>query len=196
MSFYFVRTPRVLHWLFPKITWRIKDSESIYLTFDDGPNPEVTIQLLDLLKKHNVLATFFLLGKNAVKYPELVERILEENHSIGFHCNEHINARTLSPAALLKNFRLPKNFPPTVLFRPPYGKLKWWQYNFLKEKFPLFGWSIMPGDFDKKISLQHQLNRLKKSKAGDILVLHELPNTIELLRTYFEQTEIKSFAKL
>jgi hypothetical protein len=66
----------------------------------------------------------------------------------------------------------------------------------LKEKFPLFGWSIMPGDFDKKISLQQQLNRLKKSKAGDILVLHELPNTIELLRTYFEQTEIKSFAKL
>jgi len=196
MSRYFARTPRIIQRLFPKVTWRVDNSESIYLTFDDGPNLDVTPQLLQLLREYNVRATFFLLGKNAEKYPELVKRIQEENHSIGFHCNEHLNSRKLNRVLLLKNFKLPKNFPATALFRPPYGKLKFWQYNFLKNKFPLIGWSVMPGDFDEKISFQKQLNRILKAAPGDIIVLHELPATLELLRAYFQQTEIKSFDKL
>jgi peptidoglycan/xylan/chitin deacetylase (PgdA/CDA1 family) len=196
MSRYFVRTPRIIQRLFPKVTWRKENSESVYLTFDDGPNAEVTPLLLEVLREHNVRATFFLLGKNAEKYPELVKLIQEGNHTIGFHCNEHLNSRKLNRVLLLKNFKTPKNFPATALFRPPYGKLKFWQYNFLKNKFPLIGWTVMPGDFDQKISFQKQLDRLLKAKPGDIVVLHELPNTIELLRSYFEQTEIKSFEKI
>ena len=196
MSRYFVRTPRIIQRLFPKVTWRIENSESVYLTFDDGPNAEVTPLLLELLREHNVRASFFLLGKNAEKYPKLVKLIQEGNHTIGFHCNEHLNSRKLNRVSLLKNFKLPKNFPATTLFRPPYGKLKFWQYNFLKNKFPLIGWTVMPGDFDQKISFQKQLDRLLKAKPGDIVVLHELPNTIELLRSYFQQTEIKSFEKI
>lgn len=196
MSRYFVHTPRIIQRLFPKVTWRKENSESVYLTFDDGPHAEVTPILLELLREHNVRATFFLLGKNAEKYPELVKLIQEGNHTIGFHCNEHLNSRKLNRVSLLKNFKLPKYFPATVLFRPPYGKLKFWQYNFLKNKFPLIGWTVMPGDFDQKIAFQKQLDRLKKATPGDIVVLHELPNTIELLRIYFQQTEIKSFEKL
>ena len=196
MSRYFVRTPRIIQRLFPKVTWRKENSESVYLTFDDGPNAKVTPMLLELLREHNVRATFFLLGKNAEQYPELVKLIQEGNHTIGFHCNEHLNSRKLNRVSLLKNFKLPKYFPATVLFRPPYGKLKFWQYNFLKNKFPLIGWTVMPGDFDQKIAFQKQLDRLKKATPGDIVVLHELPNTIELLRIYFQQTEIKSFEKL
>lgn len=196
MSQYFVRTPRIIQQLFSKVTWRKENSDSVFLTFDDGPNPQVTPQLLELLREHNVRATFFLLGKNAEKYPELVKLIQEENHTIGFHCNEHVNSRKLNRVSLLKNFKLPNNFPATVLFRPPHGKLKFWQYNFLKNKFPLIGWTLMPGDFDQKISFQKQLDRLKKASPGDIVVLHELPSTLELLRIYFQQTEIKSFEKL
>lgn len=196
MNRYFVRTPLIIQRLFPKVTWRKENSESVYLTFDDGPNAEVTPMLMELLREHNVRATFFLLGKNAEKYPELVKLIQEGNHTIGFHCNEHLNSRKLNRVLLLKNFKLPMNFPATVLFRPPYGKLKFWQYNFLKNKFPLIGWTVMPGDFDQKISFQKQLDRLKKATPGDIVVLHELPNTIELLRIYFQQAEIKSFEKL
>ena len=196
MSRYFVRTPRIIQRLFPKVIWRKENSESVYLTFDDGPNPEVTPLLLKVLREHNVRATFFLLGKNAEKYPELVKLIQEGNHTIGFHCNEHLNSRKLNRVSLLKNFKLPKNFPATALFRPPYGKLKFWQYNFLKNKFLLVGWTLMPGDFDKKIPFQKQLNRISKAIPGDIIVLHELPTTIELLRIYFQQTEIKSFEKL
>jgi len=196
MSRYFVRTPQIIQRLFPKVTWRIEKSNAIYLTFDDGPHPEVTPKLLEVLSEHQVRATFFLLGKNAEKYPELVKLIQEGNHTIGFHCNDHLNSRKLNRVSLLKNFKIPKNFPSTVLFRPPYGKLKFWQYNFLKNKFPLVGWTVMPGDFDEKISFQKQLNRLLTAQPGDIVVLHEIPNTIELLRAYFQQTEINSFEKL
>lgn len=196
MSRYFVRTPRIIQRLFPKVTWRKENSESVYLTFDDGPNAEVTPMLLELLREHNVRATFFLLGKNAEKYPELVKLIQEGNHTIGFHCNEHLNSRKLDRVSLLKNFKMPKNFPTTALFRPPYGKLKFWQYNFLKNKFPLIGWTVMPGDFDQKIAFQKQLDRLLKATSGDIVVLHELPKTVILLRAYFQQTKIKSFGKL
>lgn len=196
MSQYFVRTPRILQRIFRNVTWRIENSEAIYLTFDDGPNPEVTVQLLELLMANNAHATFFLLGKNAAQYPELVERILEEGHTIGFHCNEHVNSRKLNRIELLKNFKLPKNFPATSLYRPPYGKLRIWQYNFLKNKFPLIGWTIMPGDFDSKKNIAQRLHDLQKAKGGDIVVLHELPKTIQLLEAYFKQNPNDSFRKM
>jgi peptidoglycan/xylan/chitin deacetylase (PgdA/CDA1 family) len=196
MSRYFVRTPIVVQWLFKNVVWRMKDSKAIYLTFDDGPHPEVTPQLLDVLREFNVRATFFVIGENAEKFPELVRRIMSENHSIGFHCNQHLNSRKLDRLSLLKNFTPPKNFPTTALFRPPYGKLKIGQYHFLKNKFPLIGWTIMPGDFDPNISFQKKLDRLLTAEPGEIVVLHEIPNTPELIRAYFQQTEIKAFEKL
>jgi len=196
MSLYFVRTPRILQNLFKNVTWRIEKSEAIYLTFDDGPNPEVTVQLLELLKANNAHATFFLLGKNAALYPELVARIQEENHTIGFHGNEHLNSRKLNRIGLLKNFRCQAAFPKSKLYRPPFGKLKYWQYNYLQKKFQLVGWTIMPGDFDSKKNIKHQLRDLQKAKSGDIVVLHELPKTIQLLEAYFKQTPNRLFEKL
>jgi peptidoglycan/xylan/chitin deacetylase (PgdA/CDA1 family) len=196
MSLYFVRTPRILQNLFKNVTWRIEKSEAIYLTFDDGPNPEVTVQLLELLKANNAHATFFLLGKNAALYPELVARIQEENHTIGFHGNEHLNSRKLNRIGLLKNFRCQAAFPKSKLYRPPFGKLKYWQYNYLQKKFQLVGWTLMPGDFDSKKNIKHQLRDLQKAKSGDIVVLHELPNTIQLLEAYFKQTPNRLFEKL
>lgn len=196
MSRYFVRTPRIIQLLFPKVIWRKENSESIYLTFDDGPHPTSTPALLSLLRNNNVKATFFLLGKNASKFPELVQQIQNDNHSIGFHCNDHVNSRKLNRSSLLRNFTLPKNFPSTNLYRPPYGKLRFWQYHFLKNKFPLVGWSLMPGDFDLNISIHKQLKRLHLAKPGDIVVLHEQEHTVELLTAFFQQTTLKSFEKL
>ncbi len=196
MSLYFVRTPRILQNLFKNVTWRIEKSDAIYLTFDDGPNPEVTIQLLELLKANNALATFFLLGKNAALYPELVARIQEEHHTIGFHGNEHLNSRKLNRIGLLKNFRCQAAFPKSKLYRPPFGKLKYWQYQYLQKKFQLVGWTLMPGDFDSKKNIKHQLRDLQKAKSGDIVVLHELPKTIQLLDAYFKQTPNRLFEKL
>ena len=196
MSRYFVRTPRILQRLFRNVTWRIENSESIYLTFDDGPHPSVTVKLLELLKANNAKASFFLLGKNAALYPELVARIQEENHTIGFHGNEHLNSRKLNRIGLLKNFRCQAAFPKSKLYRPPFGKLKYWQYQYLQKKFQLVGWTLMPGDFDSKKNINQQLRDLQKAKGGDIVVLHELPDTVQLLETYFKQTANQMFEKL
>ncbi len=196
MSLYFVRTPRFVQWLFNKVTWRIDHSNAVYLTFDDGPNPAVTIPLLKLLKKYNVRATFFLLGNKAEKYPELVARIQEENHTIGFHGNEHFNSRKLNRIGLLKNFKCKASFPKSKLYRPPFGKLKYWQYQYLQKKFQLVGWTLMPGDFDSKKNKNQQLRDLQKARCGDIVVLHELPETVQLLETYFKQTANQMFEKL
>ena len=196
MSRYFVRTPRILQQLFSNVTWRIENTEAIYLTFDDGPHPGVTVQLLELLRANNARATFFLLGKNAALYPELVTRIQEENHTIGFHGNEHLNSRKLNRIGLLKNFRCQAAFPKSKLYRPPFGKLKYWQYQYLQKKFQLVGWTLMPGDFDAKKNMNQQLRDLQKAKGGDIVVLHELTNTLELLERYFKQTPNQLFEKL
>jgi peptidoglycan/xylan/chitin deacetylase (PgdA/CDA1 family) len=196
MSLYFVRTPRILQRLFKNVTWRIEKSKAIYLTFDDGPHPEVTVQLLELLKANNVKATFFLLGKNTAQYPELVTLIQADNHTIGFHGNEHLNSRKLNRIGLLKNFKCQAAFPKSNLYRPPFGKLKYWQYQYLQKKFQLVGWSLMPGDFDSKKTNRQQLCNLQKAKGGDIVVLHELPQTINLLEAYFKQTSNQFFEKL
>jgi peptidoglycan/xylan/chitin deacetylase (PgdA/CDA1 family) len=196
MSRYFVRIPRILQRIFKNVTWRIENSDAVYLTFDDGPHPTVTVQLLELLKANNAKATFFLLGKNAALYPELVTRIQEENHTIGFHGNEHLNSRKLNRIGLLKNFRCQAAFPKSKLYRPPFGKLKYWQYQYLYKKFQLVGWTLMPGDFDSKKIIKHQLRDLQKARSGDIVVLHELPHTVQLLETYFKQTANQLFEKL
>lgn len=196
MSRYFVRIPRILQRIFKNVTWRIENSDAVYLTFDDGPHPTVTVQLLELLKANNAKATFFLLGKNAALYPELVTRIQEENHTIGFHGNEHLNSRKLNRIGLLKNFRCQAAFPKSKLYRPPFGKLKYWQYQYLYKKFQLVGWTLMPGDFDSKKIIKHQLRDLQKARSGDIVVLHELPHTVQLLETYFKQTTNQLFEKL
>lgn len=196
MNRYFVRTPRIIQRLFKKVIWRKENSQSLFLTFDDGPNETITPKLLHLLRKHEISATFFLVGKNAEKYPELVKQIQEENHTIGFHCNEHLDSRKLNRASLLKNFKLKKDFPSVAYFRPPYGKLKLWQYNFLKNKFALVGWTLMPGDFDSTISFEKKLQRLRLAEPGDIIVLHELESTLELLEVFLSETRSKSFEKL
>ena len=196
MSRYFVRTPTILQRIFKNVTWRIENSDAVYLTFDDGPHPTVTVQLLELLKVNNAKATFFLLGKNAALYPELVTRIQEENHTIGFHGNEHLNSRKLNRIGLLKNFRCQAAFPKSKLYRPPFGKLKYWQYQYLQKKFQLVGWTLMPGDFDSKKNKNQKLRDLQKARIGDIVVLHEIPETVQLLETYFKQTANQQFNKL
>jgi peptidoglycan/xylan/chitin deacetylase (PgdA/CDA1 family) len=196
MSRYFVRIPRILQRIFKNVTWRIENSDAVYLTFDDGPHPTVTVQLLELLKANNAKATFFLLGKNAALYPELVTRIQEENHTIGFHGNEHLNSRKLNRIGLLKNFRCQAAFPKSKLYRPPFGKLKYWQYQYLQKKFQLVGWTLMPGDFDSKKNKNQKLRDLQKARIGDIVVLHEIPETVQLLETYFKQTANQQFDKL
>lgn len=196
MSFYLSKIPLPVQWIVRKVLWRIKKTDAVYLTFDDGPHPEVTPALLALLKKNQAQATFFLVGKNADAYPECVRQIEANGHAIGFHGQHHVNSKSLNEDEFIRNCKPSESFPKTKLFRPPFGKLNFRQYQQVKNNMTLVGWNIMPGDFDEKKSSKKQLAILLEAKPGDIVVLHERFNTLSLLESFFQQTEIKHFKKI
>jgi peptidoglycan/xylan/chitin deacetylase (PgdA/CDA1 family) len=191
---YFVRTPYIIKKLFPKIIWDLPKAENkIYLTFDDGPHPEITPWIIEQLKQYNAKASFFCLGKNAEKHPEIVKLILENGHTIGNHGYAHLNGwqtnnteyvedvlksnyilnKIIDDNTLIKNGKL--------LFRPAYGKIRNTQISQLKshfssdkKEFLILNWTLMPGDFDQNITSEQCYKNLTKNiKSGDIIVLHD-----------------------
>lgn len=183
---YFVRTPYIIKKLFPSIIWDLPNAENkIYLTFDDGPHPEITPWILDQLSKYNAKATFFCLGKNAEKYPEIIKNILNNGHQIGNHGYEHLNGWKTDDDAYLQDFLKGQQMLKQVqhdskMFRPAYGKIKKSQISNLKSHFLnqkseilILNWTLMPGDFDQNISSEKCYSNLQKVKNGDIIVLHD-----------------------
>src|SRR4051794_8588314 len=122
---YLVKTPWWLTKIYaPGLTWKMPaDKNVIYLTFDDGPHPDITLFVLDCLKKYNAKATFFCLGKNVLKYPAVFDHIIAEGHTIGNHTNDHLNGWKTGTAEYLKNILLARENIESNLFRPPYGRI-------------------------------------------------------------------------
>ena len=119
------KPPRLTNWVFPRLRWRFSISEpTVFITFDDGPNPEITSFVLDLLKEYQWKATFFCVGQNIIKYPELFQRIVAEGHVIGNHTMKHLNSVKTANELYLASFREFEHMHPTKLFRPPYGRIK------------------------------------------------------------------------
>lgn len=178
----FTKTPLLLKAVYPDCLWKVDTQEKVlYLTFDDGPIPEVTPQVLAELKKWNAKATFFCIGKNAEANPEIFHQIIADGHTIGNHTYDHLNgwktsdevyfdniekcAAVLNPKSEIRN---PK------LFRPPYGKLKPSQYNVLKESYRIVMWDVLTYDFDLNITKEEVLeNTLKNTEAGSVVVFHD-----------------------
>ncbi len=173
---YFVRTPYILKMLFQKVIWEFPPSQqTIYLTFDDGPHQVITPWILSQLKRHDAKATFFCLGENAKKYPNLILEMERDGHAIASHGDAHLNGWKISKTEYEQNILqgkqtlsaiLQKDIP---LFRPPYGRFK----HKVMPTQQIILWSLMPGDFDSSITAEKCLSRLKSVKAGDIIVLHE-----------------------
>ena len=182
MRFYWIKTCTLIKWLFPKYVWeQTTKSNRIYLTFDDGPIPEATPWVLDLLQRHNAKATFFCIGENASKNPELLKRILNEGHAVGNHTYNHVNGWQTNSATYINNVDLCTNafqeilkFDPK-LFRPPYGKLKSAQANELIRKgFKIIMWDVLSADFDTSVSAEDCANNvLKNIKPGSIVIFHD-----------------------
>ncbi|MDB5228033.1 MAG: polysaccharide deacetylase [Bacteroidota bacterium] len=187
---YFVRTPKIIQWLYPGIVWDMPAKENkIYLTFDDGPHPEITLWILDQLKKYNAKATFFCLGENVEKYPQIMKQILGEGHRIGSHGYAHLNGWRTKNEIYLEDVKRASQYINSNLFRPPYGKIKRSQLKMLStddgprstgdnviqhSKFKIYNFSLMPGDFDQKISSEKCYSKLIKNiKSGDIVCLHD-----------------------
>lgn len=167
------KTPLVLQNLFPSMVWR-KDREEIHLTFDDGPHPDITPWVVELLKKNNIKATFFCVGENALKYPEVI-RLLEENgHSLGNHTQHHLNGWNTPIKTYLDDVKECQKTIPTKLFRPPYGRIKKKQRLAIEKEFTIIQWSLLSGDFDPKLKTKKALKVLtSKTKNGDIIVFHD-----------------------
>jgi len=190
MKLYLTKTPRILQKIFKKYTWRFfTDTKEIYLTFDDGPTPEITNWTLDLLKKHNAKATFFCIGKNIVNYPEIYQQIIADNHTIGNHTHNHINGWKHATEAYIDNVLscenvISKEDKKSKLFRPPYGKIKRSQAKKLRGLgYKIILWNVLSADFDNTISNQKCLdNVLKNATNGSIVVFHDSLKATEKLK--------------
>jgi len=172
---YLIHTPRFIQNLFPSFIWRVPTKEKkIFLTFDDGPIPEVTPWVLDILGQYNAKATFFCVGDNVRKYPEIFETIVQTGHKAGNHTFHHLNGWTSENIPYFHNVRHCARLVDGDLFRPPYGKLRPKQIQFLTRHYNIVMWDVLSGDFDRSIT-PHQCfeNVRQNSREGSIIVFHD-----------------------
>jgi len=178
---YLVKTPLLISRLTSRsLVWRISTkSKKIFLSFDDGPIPHLTMEILAYLNEYNAKATFFCVGQNAEQYPELIDRILDDGHNIGNHSYQHINGWKTSSKDYFENVKKAAKHINSNLFRPPYGRINYNQIRRLKVDYKIIMWSILSGDFDLEISPQQCLKNVLQSKEGDIVVFHDNMKAVE-----------------
>ncbi len=178
------KTPCFFKWIFPRRTWGFSRSkDQVYLTFDDGPNPEITPWILDYLKEKNIQATFFCVGSNIKRYPELFQRIKAEGHSVGNHTMNHDKGTKVPFQQYKSSISETKILIGNNLFRPPYGRINAWKSYQLSKEYQLIMWSWLSYDFDTSIPISTILKKAKKQiKAGNILVLHDNPKITDRVK--------------
>lgn len=183
MNSFIIHIPKWFQSIFSGVTWSVStDKKELFLTFDDGPTPEITEWVLEELNKFNAKATFFCIGKNIAAHPEIFEKIIRDGHRIGNHTYNHLKGwktrtknylnNTEKTQVLLDRFTSPEN---TRLFRPPYGKISPLQVRKLKAlNYKIVLWSVLSGDFDPNISQEQCTeNVIKNSEKGAVIVFHD-----------------------
>jgi peptidoglycan/xylan/chitin deacetylase (PgdA/CDA1 family) len=155
--------------------WRKNSSEKVvYLTFDDGPVPEVTPQVLSVLDDFNIKATFFCVGDNVNKYPELYREILLKGHSVGNHTFHHLNGFKVEHEQYLNDVEQASQLIDSRLFRPPYGKLTRREKKILEQKFQIVLWDVISYDYDRNLSPSQVLENVKQnSRNGSVILFHD-----------------------
>ncbi|MFA6811935.1 MAG: polysaccharide deacetylase family protein [Bacteroidaceae bacterium] len=183
--------------LYPQATFRMDPNEkAIYLTFDDGPIPEVTPWVIDLLKKNNIKATFFMVGDNVHKYPETFKMVVDAGHRLGNHTYNHIKGFEYSNSDYLENTNKANKLLKTNLFRPPHGHMGFRQYYTLRNHFHIIMWDLVTRDYSKRMRPDQVFNNVKQYvRNGSIITFHDslkswengnlpyaLPRSIEYLK--------------
>lgn len=188
------QTPDFIRKLIPGAVWRLPQKEkTVYLTFDDGPIPEVTPWVLDLLRKYNIKATFFCVGDNVRKHPEVFKMLVSAGHSVGNHTFNHLQGFKVKSDKYVENVELADTYIRSNLFRPPHGHLRIRQGTRLSKKFRFVMWDVITRDYNRKLSGEYVLNVVKRYvRNGSIIVFHDsikaeknmkysLPRAIEFL---------------
>ncbi len=172
---YPVKTPALLKPLAKDLLWHIEDVEKkIYLTFDDGPTPGVTEEILKRLSRYQALATFFCLGKNIQAHTALYSHILTQGHQVGNHTYDHPDGWKTSNYSYFKNVLRANEFCNSPLFRPPYGRITPGQAAALKRRYTIVMWDVLSADFDSDISAEQCLkNVIDHAHSGSIVVFHD-----------------------
>jgi len=192
----FIEQPSwILRALYPKAIWRMDPNEkAVYLTFDDGPIPEITPWVLDLLDTYNIKATFFMVGDNIRKHPETFQMVVERGHRIGNHTFNHIRGFEFRTMNYLANTDKANETMKTDLFRPPHGHMRFAQYHVLKKFYKIVMWDLVTRDYSKRVNGKQVFEIVKKYvRNGSIITFHDslkaennmkyaLPRSIEWLK--------------
>ncbi len=167
--------PKIIHRFYPELLWKENvTSKEIYLTFDDGPHPDVTPKVLNILSQFDAKACFFCVGENILKYPETFNLIKKSGHQIGNHTFNHLKGWETPDADYISNVTKCDDFVKSPLFRPPYGRIKKSQINKLKNDFKIVMWSVLTYDYDRKITEKECLNiAIKNTFPGAVVVFHD-----------------------
>src|SRR5665647_1158996 len=195
-----VQFPRFLRPLWGNVIWRKNPSEKvIYLTFDDGPVPEVTPLVLDILDAYNVKATFFSVGENVMKHPEAYAEILKRGHKTGNHTYNHLKGFEVSVEEYVENIKRAAEYIDSKLFRPPYGRITFKQKKALKSDYQIIMWDMITHDYNRNLSPATIMNTVKRySRNGSIVVFHDSikakENVLSVLPLAIEFWESKGYA--
>ena len=193
-----VKTPSTAKYLYPSLVWKKNtEQKKIWITFDDGPDKKVTPFLVNLLGKFNIKATFFIVGSQAKKHPELVKLIINNGHKIGNHSFSHLSGYSTENNKYLQDVEQAKKHIDSDIFRPPYGKITPSQIKSLKKDFKIIMWDIMSWDFKENISSDKILrNVMDNVESGSIILFHNnlksynnLKKTLEIILEKLKEQE-------
>ncbi len=178
MRDYWIHSPRWLHWLYPQRVWTIPSEEKIiYLTFDDGPHPDITAFVLDQLRKYEAKGTFFCIGQNVDRYPEMFQRLRAEGHAVGNHTQHHLNGWKTAADVYVNDVMKAADRIQSNWFRPPYGRLTSRQARAIRSRLPLLSiamWDVLSGDFDPARTGDWCASQvLRFAKPGSVVVMHD-----------------------
>jgi peptidoglycan-N-acetylglucosamine deacetylase len=195
-----VQFPKIFRPLMGRLTWRKNPSEKvIYLTFDDGPVPEATPQVLDILDKYDIKATFFCVGDNVSKYPEIYADVLNRGHRTGNHTYNHLKGFSVSTQEYVENVEKAAKYIDSSLFRPPYGRILRSQLKLLKPTYEIIMWDLITHDYNRNLTVKTIFGNVKKySRNGSIIVFHDSikakENVLAVLPLAIDYLKAKGYA--
>lgn len=173
---FYERPPRLYRALYPKALWRmpLPGEKTVYLTFDDGPIPEVTPWVLKTLREKEVKATFFMVGDNVRRHPEVFQKVIEEGHAVGNHTFHHLQGLFTSRDAYLRDVMLADSLISSPLFRPPHGHMREMQYLALARSFECVMWDVVTRDYNASLTPDYVLGVVQRLvRDGSIVVFHD-----------------------
>ena len=182
----FIEQPsKWLRWLYPSAIWRMNPAEkAVYLTFDDGPIPQATPWILETLDLYDVKATFFMVGENVHRFPELYDLIRSHGHHVGNHTYNHMGGLRHSYKSYLRNVLKADEVIHSRLFRPPHGWMRLDQYLYLRKKFTIIMWDLVTRDYSNRLNADEVYQNIKDyTRPGSIITFHDSLKSIDKLHT-------------